>query len=286
MKLADKYSHEIINSTLRFGMVQGRLIKSPQNLLQWFPQPYWEAEFFVAGALGFDYIELLAEREHNPENPIWTAEGVERLKKVVDLAGLTLPVFCNDYIIDNPLPDNKECLEQNLRLIERGALIGCDKYLLPLFEQSELTMQNLSAYIQPLRILADACAAAGVELCLETILKGIELIDALEQINRPAISVVFDTGNRIAFGHDLGADIRLLGSRISHMHIKDKNAANQNVVLGTGQVNFQEVFEALAAISYDGLYTFETNRGKNPTRTAAYNKQLITYFHSESFLTK
>ena len=51
MRLADKVSKEIINRTLRFGMVQGRLIKSPQNQLQWFPQPYWEDEFFVAGAL-------------------------------------------------------------------------------------------------------------------------------------------------------------------------------------------------------------------------------------------
>lgn len=286
MKLADNYSPEIVHNSLRFGMVQGRLIKSPQNQLQWFPQPYWEGEFLTAGALGFDYIELLAERDHNPENPIWTDDGVERLKKIVDLAGLTLPVFCNDYIIDHPIPGSKECLEQNLRLIERGALIGCEKYLLPLFEKSELTMANLSDYIEPIRTIADACASSGVELCMETILKGTELIEALEQINRPAISVVFDTGNRIAFGHDLGADIRLLGSRISHMHIKDKNAANQNVVIGTGKVNFQEVFEALADIRYDGLYTFETNRGKNPTRTATYNKQLITYFHAESFLSK
>ena len=55
----------------------------------------------IAGSLGFDYIELLAEREHNPMNPIWSEEGVERLKKVVDLANLSLPVFCNDYVIDN-----------------------------------------------------------------------------------------------------------------------------------------------------------------------------------------
>lgn len=286
MKLDDKPSHDIINRTLRFGMVQGRLIKSPQNQLQWFPQPYWEDEFFIAGALGFDYIELLAERDHNPENPIWTDGGVDRIKTVVGLAGLTLPVFCNDYIIDHPIPGSKECLEQNLKLIERGAFIGCEKYLLPLFERSELRLDNLRDYIEPLRIMADACFDVGVELCLETILKGDELITALGEIDRPAISVVFDTGNRVAFGHDLGADIRLLGNRISHMHIKDKNAENQNVVLGTGKVNFQEVFEALAEISYSGLYTFETHRGKNPARTAAYNKQLITYFHSESFLAK
>ena len=101
MKLEGNLNNKTIIHPLRFGMVQGRLIKSPMNLLQWFPQPYWEADFMIAGSLGFDYIELLAEREHNPMNPIWSEEGVERLKKVVDLANLTLPVFCNDYVIDN-----------------------------------------------------------------------------------------------------------------------------------------------------------------------------------------
>lgn len=286
MKLADKLSLEQINASLKFGMVQGRLIKSPNNQLQWFPQPYWEGEFLVAGAAGFEYIELLAEREHNARNPIWTDEGVEKLKKVAALSGLSLPVFCNDYIIDHKLSDNRACLQQNLKLIERGAYIGCRKYLLPMFEQSELTLSNLSSYIDPIRKIAEACAAADIELCLETILSGTDLIEALAKIDRPDIGVVFDTGNRVAFGHDLGSDIRLLGKRITHMHIKDKNAANQNVVLGTGLVNFQEVFEALAAIGYDGLYTFETNRGKNPTRTAIFNKQLVTYFHAENFLSR
>lgn len=286
MKSEDSFLFKKTNNSIRFGMVQGRLIKSPGNQLQWFPQPYWEGEFLTAGALGFDFIELLAERDHNPLNPIWTGEGVDKLKKVVELAGLTTPVLCNDYIIDHPIPDNKECIEQNLRLISRGAIIGCDKYLLPLFEKSELRMNNLSAYIEPIRLLADACDAANIELCLETILKGAELIETLEKINRPSISVVFDTGNRIAFGHDLGSDIRLLGSRISHMHIKDKNSANQNVVIGTGSVNFSEVFDALADIGYNGAYTFETNRGNNPTRTAAYNKMFITYFHTESYRSK
>lgn len=285
MKLEDNLSLKMIHNSLRFGMVQGRLIKSPQNQLQWFPQPYWEGEFLIAGALGFDYIELLAERDHNPENPIWTDEGIDRLKNVVKLAGLTTPVFCNDFIIDHLICDTA-CLEQNLRLIERGAMIGCEKYLLPLFEHSELSLENLNKYIEPLQIIADACRSSNIELCLETILKGSELIEALDSINRPEISVVFDTGNRVAFGHNLGEDIRLLGDRISHMHIKDKSLSNQNVVLGTGQVNFQEVFEALAEIKYSGLYTFETNRGKNPTRTALFNKEFITFFHAESYNSK
>ena len=189
MKLEGNLNKKATTHPLRFGMVQGRLIKSPMNQLQWFPQPYWEADFMIAGSLGFDYIELLAERKYNPINPIWSEEGVERLKKVVDLANLTLPVFCNDYVIDNFLL-NKECIEQNLELIKRGAIIGCEKFLLPLFEKSEITLANAHSFVPSIRIIADYCTTSGIELCLETLLRGEELIEVLELIDRASMKPV------------------------------------------------------------------------------------------------
>ena len=271
-----------MNNPIRFGMVQGRLTQSPPGLLQWFPQKNWDTEFYLASALGIDYIELIAERIHNPINPIWTDDGASQIKALAESNGLSLHAFCNDYIIDNSLV-NDVVLEQNFRLLERGALLGCEKYILPLFESSELTMENVNEYIEPLRKIADKAHHFGITVCLETILNGSELIEILDLINHPAITVVFDTGNRIAFGHDLAADIRLLGNRISHVHIKDKNIENQNVTLGTGLVNFKDVFEALNDIKYEGPYTFETQRGKNPSRTAAYNIALVNYFYAEGF---
>ncbi len=119
-------------------------------------------------------------------------------------------------------------------------------------------------------------------VCLETILDGAQLMRVLDEIGHPNVAAMFDTGNRVAFGHDLAADIRLLGARIRHVHIKDKNAANQNVLLGTGLVNFKEVMEALADIGYEGPYTFETHRGTDPIRTARYNMGVVTYFAEEA----
>jgi hexulose-6-phosphate isomerase len=269
--------------TLRFGMVQGRLIQSPPGELQWFPQEFWESEFFIAPALGVDYIELIAERNHNPANPVWSDEGVAKLKALTTRNGLSLHALCNDYIVDHTLPGDDEVLQQNFRLLEQGGKLGCEKYIMPLFEFSELTAANGVIFEEPLRAIADKAAECGMVVCLETILTGAELITLMDRLNHPNIKVVYDTGNRVAFGHDLPADIRLLGrDRIAHVHIKDKNAANQNVLLGTGLVNFLTVFEALAEIGYDGPYTFETQRGKDPIRTARYNMGLVSYFHAEA----
>jgi L-ribulose-5-phosphate 3-epimerase len=268
---------------LRFGIVQGRLIQSPPGQLQWFPQDYWESEFFLASALGIDYIEFIAERNHNPENPLWSDTGVDSIKSLVKRNKLSSHAFCNDYIVDHALPKSDDVLAQNFKLIERGALLGCEKYILPLFEQSELTIENVDEYVIPLRLIADKAEQSGITVCLETVLNGVELINVLDKINHPAVSVVYDTGNRVAFGHDLPGDICLLGSRISHVHIKDKNTCNENVIIGTGLVNFLKVFEALAEIDYQGPYTFESQRGSNPLRTADYNFRLVKYFYEECF---
>lgn len=265
------------------GVVQGRLIQSPPGVLQWFPEDYWQSEFFLAASLGIDYIELIAERNHNSANPLWNDDGLAQIKALVQRNQLSLLAFCNDYIVDHSLSKSTEVLEQNLRLIERGMLLGCKKYILPLFEKSELTIANSSEYVASLRAIADKSAEAGITVCLETNLNASDLIQVLDRIDHPAVSVVYDTGNRVASGHDLAGDILMLGDRISHVHIKDKNKADENVILGTGLVNFSQVFDALAEINYRGPYTFETNRGKNPLRTARYNIELVKFFHTEAF---
>jgi len=268
---------------MKLGIVQGRLIQSPQGKLQWFPQEDWQAEFYIAASLGLENIELIAERIHNENNPIWSEKGVEKLLALSKRTGVKIHTLCNDHIIDYSLIDIPEVLKQNLTLINRGKVLKCNKYVLPFFENSELNMENYKSYIQPLTIIADKCREAGMIVCIETILDAKDLIFVMEKINNSNIKAVFDTGNRVAFGHNLHDDIVLLGDRIEHVHIKDKNKENENVVLGTGLVNFSSVFEALKKINFQKSYTFETNRGNNAIRTAGYNKEVAKYFHAESF---
>ena len=64
-----------MSNSIRFGIVQGRLTQSPPGCLQWFPKEIWQQEFDIAKDIGVDYIELIAEVQHNPENPIWTDDG-------------------------------------------------------------------------------------------------------------------------------------------------------------------------------------------------------------------
>jgi len=268
-----------MSNSIRFGIVQGRLTQSPPGCLQWFPKEIWQQEFDIAKDIGVDYIELIAEVQHNPENPIWTDGGIKEIKRLVKNNNLTLHALCNDYIVEHLFLD-EEVIRQNINLLLQAKKLGVKKYIMPFFESSELTEDNMQEYIEPLREIAKIASDKGITLCLETILNGSELIRLLELIDMPNVKAVYDTGNRVAFGHDLAGDIRLLGDAIAHVHIKDKNSANTNVLLGTGLVNFENVFFALNDINYDGPYTFETTRGSDPINTAKYNMSLVSFFKS------
>jgi L-ribulose-5-phosphate 3-epimerase len=270
-----------MNDTARFGMVQGRLTQAPPGCLQWFPQNSWQKEFDIASEIGIDYIELIAEVQHNAENPIWTDGGIEEIKRLVKDNSLTLHALCNDYIVENSFLD-EGVIQQNIDLLKQGKKIGVEKYIMPFFESSELSVDNMQEYIEPLKRVAKFAQNYNITVCLETILTGGELIDLLKLIDFPNVKAVYDTGNRIAFGHDLAGDIQLLGDAIAHVHIKDKNSGNENVLLGTGLVDFESVFCALRGIEYNGPYTFETTRGSNPINTAKYNMNLVNFFKSNA----
>lgn len=270
-----------MSNYINFGVVQGRLSKSPPGCLQWFPEDNWRDEFTVASDLGINYIELIAEVQHNLRNPIWTNEGIKEIKELVKDNNLTSHALCNDYIVENSFLSD-EVIKQNELLIVQGKKLGIKKYIMPFFEKSELNKDNMQDYIKPIIQLAKIANEDNILVCLETILTGKELLELLSFINLPNVKVVYDTGNRVAFGHDLSSDIRLLENNIAHVHIKDKNNNNENVLLGTGLVNFESVFNAFQDINYLGPFTFETTRGTDPINTAIYNINLVNFFIANS----
>lgn len=268
---------------LKYGIVQGRLTQSPNGQLQWFPQGQWESEFYIANAIGLKYIELIAERNHNPKNPIWDDAGIEKIKNLSVQNSLECYSICNDYLIDNGILgiEQEKVLKQLHLFTDRAVLLNMQLLILPLFEESELNKDNFNDFIPIIKDFAEYVKGKDITICLETILDGKNLSDFIDAVESPNVKCVFDTGNRIAYGHSIYSDIILLGDKVGHVHIKDKNSDDCNVLLGNGLVNFFEVFKALSEIKYSGSHTFETNRGKNPIKTANFNMNFCDYCYFE-----
>ena len=277
----EEYKLEAKVEKLKFGIVQGRLTQSPKGVIQCFPKD-WEKEFSKAAKLGLDNIELIADREYNEENPLWSFKGVEKLKRLSSKYSVGIKTICNDNIINYSLLNNN-IINKNIELIKIAKKLECDKYILPLFEKSELNISNYKEFINSINLIAKCCEESNITLCLETILKGEDLLFVLSKLESENIKIVFDTGNRVAFGHNIYDDIRILKEKIEHIHIKDKSIDNENVLLGTGLVNFLEVFKALKKINYEKSFTFETRRGSNPLYTCKFNIDMINFLCLEAY---
>ena len=93
---------------------------------------------------------------------------------------------------------------------------------------------------------------------------------------------LFDTGNRVLLKKNLVTDIYKFNKEIKHVHLKDKNLKDKNVIFGKGKVKFIPIFKALKKINYKESFTIESQRGKNILKQATKNyiffKKLIDQY--------
>ena len=276
-----------MNSSVKFGICQGRLTTPPNNELQWFPGEKWSNEFFLGSQLGYSFIELLAERDHNEDNPLWSEIEREKIIKTSQEANIYIYSACLDYIIEHSFHEKSDLdiaiIDYSKNFINSCEHIGIKLIVLPFLEESSLSSDNSHLVVKYLKIIGDYANKKGIEIAIESIAKPELIIKVLEKIDDLKIGVVFDTGNRVLISENLSDEIKKLSNYINHVHLKDRDKNNNNIIIGTGIVDFISVFKALKEINYKGSYSFESNRGNNAINTAKHNLEYIKFIFREVF---
>ncbi len=117
--------------------------------------------------------------------------------------------------------------------------------------------------------IADLFAQHTMTICFETGQETAESLNAfLDDLDQPNAKVNFDPANMILY--DMGdpvAAVRALGSRVASVHLKDAKRTTtpgtwgQEVVLGTGHVDWPNFFAALDEIGFQGYLAIEREAG-------------------------
>ena len=140
-----------------------------------------------------------------------------------------------------------------------------------------------SALAQRLRDVADMFAAHGIGVGLET---GQEtapaLRDLLKVLERPTLSVNFDPANMVLYdkGDPIEA-LRTLGPWIGQVHVKDgirtkvSGEWGEEVVVGTGDVDWQAFFAALQDVGFTGDLCIEREAGTTRVADIAAARELV-----------
>lgn len=122
---------------------------------------------------------------------------------------------------------------------------------------------------QRLENIADVFAAQGIAVAFETGQETAPALDAfLRQLARPNVGVNFDPANIILYDNgDPIEALRTLAPWLKQIHIKDgtrprvPGAWGEEVVVGTGQVDWPAFFATLRSLGYAGWCCLEREAG-------------------------
>jgi L-ribulose-5-phosphate 3-epimerase len=120
-----------------------------------------------------------------------------------------------------------------------------------------------------LSAVADLFAERGLSVVLETGQEPAHGLRAfLDRLNRGNVGANLDPANMLLYNNGNPVEaLRLLGSYVCNLHIKDANVTQvpgtwgEEVVVGTGQVDWSEFFEALDDIGFEGDLCIEREAG-------------------------
>jgi YrbI family 3-deoxy-D-manno-octulosonate 8-phosphate phosphatase len=256
----------------RLGIMQGRLVPSTTGELDCSPGPRWREEFWSASALRLGHIELVAERQPDPSNPIWSADGRREILALSEVTGVRSASLC----LNEPLVASFE--ETAAQLVDRITPVlnelPVHTVVVPLLEASDLRSSGNVDVARTVGRFAEQLPD-GLGIAVELGLSADDGLQFLDAVGHPRVGLCYDVGNAAASGFDPADELRILGSAVRHVHAKDKNDSKENVRFGAGRVKFARVLQELSHQGFDGLITMEATRGNDPFRTAAEHRDFL-----------
>lgn len=117
-----------------------------------------------------------------------------------------------------------------------------------------------------LKLAAECCHAAGIELLIEAIntedLPGFRLhnssqvIDIIEKLELTDTRMLYDVYHMQIMEGNLIRTLQTLGSHVGHIQIADVPGRHEP---GSGEINFSNLFKAIKAMGYSGHVSLEYN---------------------------
>ena len=216
---------------------------------------------------GYDGVELPIF-DLNPE--LWAAAG----KKLDDL-GLERTAVTVRGSDDNPIsPDPKirrASVEANKLTVDCVKAAGASLLVGPIyaalgeFSGNPPSQEEWNWGVESIREVSEYAGSCGVTLGLEPINRfEIYLLNTtqdarrfIEDVNHPACKMMIDAHHIHLEEKSVTKAIETSGDLLAHVHISE----NDRSTPGSGNVSWDEVFDTLKAINYDGWLTIEAFSG-------------------------
>lgn len=260
-----------------------------------------EEQFKLTKAAGFDTIELNLSEEKAADNIVTkdlalndsgsltldiTNEQLDAVKALSQKYALPVTSISTALHWNYSLTDPDEATRQKGIAIVKKMIDVC-KYLegdtvlvVPgLVKETVAYDEAYDRALAALKELAPYAEAKEIYIGIENVwnkflLSPLETRDFIDKIDNPFVGMYFDAGNVLQFGFP-EQWVKILGSRIKKVHVKDFNTSIGNIYgftsLLNGSLKWTSLVSALREIGYEGPLTCELSAYTQNGQQLAYD---------------
>jgi L-ribulose-5-phosphate 3-epimerase len=233
-------------------------------------QGAFEALLDPVAKAGFEGFEVMMYPGH-----LWPSEmtpgSVRHLRDALSSRGLSIASFNQPQIDINLAAATPEMRQYSID-IHRGIIDLAGKLGVPAIQIGPGKVnhfmpsprdESLERFFGSLHALLPAAQAAGTQLLIENmphsfIPDAAGVVDAIERFGANEIGITYDVANGAFIGEDIGAALRLCGSKLRMIHVSDTTRESfAHDPVGHGTIDFRKVLTELSLSSWRGKPVLE-----------------------------
>ena len=231
-----------------------------------------EKAFSDASVMGYDYVELWGGRPHAYAPDLLDGD-LDAILRLIDRFEMPVEVYTPEH---NAYPYNymigterqwEDAMDYLSAALRCGRALGAKYTLISVGHSGFAPLQERRArLLKSLRQLSSEAERLDHPLLLEPLTPmesdfctcAEELLEILEELNSPFIQGMCDVVVPFVQHRNPADDIRLLGSRMAHLHLTDSDGITEAHLLpGDGAMDLRGLLGELRTGIYDGSATLE-----------------------------
>ena len=253
------------------------------------PTSYLESKFGTEKAFelikeaGFDGVDYTDCYEHSVSEFDDYADRAKKIRNLAESMGLEI---CQTHgpMVTGMLKkyDIEYVRERTVRSIETASLLGAEAVVIHPIQDPLHKLGDESVFernIEFFKYFIPFCEKYDVKIAIENMCKTdpksgvvhdgvcahpLEYIRYIDALNSPYATACFDTGHCAATGREPHDVIRIVGDRITCLHLHDNDyKSDRHMLPYSMNMDWDEICKALADIDYKGHITMEASNFTN-----------------------